>query len=76
MDTKNLLEEEKKRDIKQNIGEIVLYCLSLATALGFNELILTIFNSFKYTQNIISKTTYVVLLFGITIFLAYYLKSD
>ena len=62
-------------NIKQNIGSILLYSLSLATALGFNDLILTIFDSFKYTGHIMAKTTYVVIIFGMTILFAYYLKS-
>jgi hypothetical protein len=63
-------------NIKENIGSILLYSLSLATALGFNDLILTIFGSFKYTGHIIAKTTYVVIIFGMTILFAYYLKSS
>jgi hypothetical protein len=67
-----------KRDdnVKKNISSILLYALSLATALGFNDLVLNIFDSFKWTAHIISKTTYVVIMFGVTIGLAYYLNSS
>jgi Na+(H+)/acetate symporter ActP len=62
-------------NIKDNIASILLYAFSLATALGFNGLILTIFDSFKWTAHIIAKTTYVVIMFSVTIGLAYYLNS-
>ena len=62
-------------NIKDNISTILLYALSLAAALGFNDLILTIFDSFNWTAHIIAKTIYVVIMFGITIGLAYYMNS-
>lgn len=65
-----------ENNIKDNITSIMLYALSLATALGFNDLILTIFGSFKWTAHIIAKTTYVVIMFAITIGLAYYMNSS
>lgn len=72
----NFNDEGKNNNIKDNITSIILYALSLATALGFNDLILTIFDSFKWTNTrIITKTTYVVIMFGITISLAFYLKG-
>lgn len=72
----NFNDEDKNNNIKDNITSIILYALSLATALGFNDLILTIFDSFKWTNTrIITKTTYVVIMFGITISLAFYLKG-
>ena len=77
---KNLLESnetdsDKHMNIKDNISNVLLYALSLATALGFNDLILTIFDTFKFTTHILAKTTYVVLMFSITIGVAYYLNS-
>ena len=63
-------------NVKDNIVSILLYALSLATALGFNDLVLTIFDSFKWTAHILAKTTYVVIMFSITIWLAYYLNSS
>lgn len=55
----------------------MFYCnsLSLAIALGFNDLILTIFDSFNFTTHILTKTTYVMIMFTVTITLAYYLNS-
>ena len=78
---KSLFTGESKNDvtdsnIKDNITSVILYALSLATALGFNDLILTIFDSFKWTAHVLAKTTYVVIMFGITIGLAYYLNSN
>jgi hypothetical protein len=69
-----LLDDSPSSNIKNNITSILLYALSLATALGFNDLILTIFDSFKWTH-IIAKTTYIVIMFSVTIGLAYYLNS-
>lgn len=65
----------KTNNIKDNIISILLYALSLATALGFNDLMLTIFDGFSWTGHVLSKTTYVIIMFGITIGLAYYLGS-
>ena len=62
--------------VKNNISIIIIYSLSLATALGFNDLILSIFNSFAYDKAIIGKTIYFVVIFSITIFLCFYLKIN
>ena len=74
-DEKVLLTTPPNDNIKDNIVTILLYSLSLATALGFNDLVLTIFDSFKWTANILAKTTYVVIMFSVTIGLAYYMNS-
>lgn len=65
------------QNIKNNITSILLYALSLATALGFNDLVLTIFNSFEWSQQrLLFKIVYVMLMFSITIGVAYYLKGS
>jgi len=74
-DEKALLTTPPNDNIKDNIVTILLYALSLATALGFNDLVLTIFDSFKWTAHILAKTTYVVIMFSVTIGLAYYMNS-
>jgi hypothetical protein len=74
-DEKVLLTTPPNDNIKDNIVTILLYALSLATALGFNDLVLTIFDSFKWTAHILAKTTYVVIMFSVTIGLAYYMNS-
>lgn len=74
-DEKALLTTPPNDNIKDNIVTILLYALSLATALGFNDLVLTIFDSFKWTEHILAKTTYVVIMFSVTIGLAYYMNS-
>ena len=74
-DEKALLTTPPNDNIKDNIVTILLYALSLATALGFNDLVLNIFDSFKWTAHILAKTTYVVIMFSITIGLAYYMNS-
>ena len=73
-DEEKLVKQQDPTTIKDNITSVLLYALSLATALGFNDLILTIFNSFKSNSHIIGKTVYVIIMFGITIGLAYYLN--
>ena len=62
--------------IRENIKTVVIYALSFSVALGFNNLITSIFNNFYETQHIISKTTYVVILFGITLLTAYWLAQS
>ena len=74
-DENALLTTPPNDNIKDNIVTILLYALSLATALGFNDLVLTIFDSFKWTAHILAKTTYVVIMFSVTIGLAYYMNS-
>ena len=74
-DEKVLLTTPPNYNIKDNIVTILLYALSLATALGFNDIVLTIFDSFKWTAHILAKTTYVVIMFSVTIGLAYYMNS-
>lgn len=59
-----------KEDILSNVKYIIFYALSLSVALGFNDLVVTIFNSFPH-NHIINKTIYVVIMFGITIISAY-----
>lgn len=67
---------EQTRDTTvENIKSIVLYALSLSVALGFNDLIISVFDSFPHTHHIISKTTYVIIMFGITLFAAYWLST-
>lgn len=66
---------KKKNIIFTNIISILFYALSLATVLGFNDLVLTLFNSFnKWTDHIIAKTMYVIIMSCITIGTAYYLN--
>ena len=66
-------EKEDKKIILTSIRSVLIYALSLSVALGFNDLIKTIFNSFPNNQHIIAKTTYVVIMFGITLSIAYWL---
>ena len=65
-----LVKEQKDIDIMTNIRSTVLYALSFSVALGFNDVVLTIFDSFSYSQHVIAKTTYVVVLFGLTLLAA------
>jgi hypothetical protein len=45
---------------------ILVYSLSLSVALGFNDLIITIFNKFNKKNDILSKIIYVLIVFIIT----------
>jgi hypothetical protein len=77
MSQHNLLQTNPNPDnVKNNIIIIILYALSLTAALGFNDLILTIFNNFKITKSIIAKIIYVAIVFIVTIGLAYYFNSS
>ena len=74
MSQHNLLQSNSD-NVKNNIIIIILYSLSLTVALGFNDLILTIFNNFKWTQSITAKIVYVSTITVITIIVAYYFNS-
>ena len=74
MSQHNLL-QTKPNNVKNNVIIIILYGLSLTAALGFNDLILTIFNNFKWTQSITAKIVYVSTITVITIIVAYYFNS-
>ena len=63
-------------NVDRNIKSILIYSLSLATVLGFNDLILSIFNGFKWKTNVIAKIIYFVIMLSITIVLAYYFNSN
>ena len=71
----NLTKEEKHQDIMTNVNSILLYSLSMVVALGLNDLVTSIFNSFPNTQHIIAKVTYVVIMFGLTLLAVYYLSK-
>jgi hypothetical protein len=69
------MEEDNKEDKKailSNIRTVVVAALSLSVALGFNDLVETIFNSFPNSHHIISKTTYLVIMFGLTLLVAFW----
>jgi hypothetical protein len=73
-DAKPLSEQNKEKiNMLTNVRSVLFYALSLTVALGFNDLILTVFDSFPNTQHIISKTTYVVIMFGVTLLVAHWL---
>ena len=70
---KILTKKEEQNNILVNTKYILLYSLSLAAALGFNALILSIFDTFSGSKHIIPKSIYVVIMFIITLWVAYYL---
>lgn len=66
---------KKKIVILNNIKYILFYALSLSVALGFNDLVITIFNGFPSSHHIISKTTYIIIMFGLTLLTAYWFSN-
>lgn len=68
--------EKSNSDVmKKNIYTIVLSSLSLIFALALNDLTVTIFDSFPGTQHIITKTTYLVSIFGIIMLIIYFFNN-
>ena len=68
-------EQEKESNVRQNMQSIIMYALSMVVALGVNSLMTSVFDSFYNTEHIISKTTYVVITFGLTLVVAYWLST-
>jgi hypothetical protein len=75
VNNQQLSKEEKKVLVADNFRSIAIYTLSLSVALGFNDLVTTIFNSFRGSKHIIAKTIYVIILFGITLLVARWLSG-
>lgn len=67
--------EDIREDTKYNLLNILFYSLALAIALGFNDVVTTIFDSFYQSKQIISKVTYLIILIGLTISVAVYSGS-
>ena len=63
-------------NVRKNIQSIIMYAFSMTVALGVNNLVTSVFNSLYNTAHIISKTTYVVIVFGLTLVVAYWLSSS
>ena len=63
--------ESIEKEILVDIKNIVLSCLSLCVALGFNDLVTTLFNTFLKTETILSRIIYVIIIFAITIVVSY-----
>lgn len=74
--TKPESQKQKRDTIVANIKSILFYSLSMTVALAFNDTVKSAFDSFPFTQHIIAKVTYVVILFGLTIFSAYTLGGS
>ena len=74
----SLLEDSNSKSLilKKNITSVIMYALSMSTALAFNDLITTIFDSYNNTKHVIVKATYLIALFGFTIYLAVYLNTN
>jgi hypothetical protein len=66
-----LTPEEKRQTVVVNIKSVLFYALSMTVALAFNDMIKSVFDSFPFTQHIVAKMTYVIIVFGLTILAAY-----
>jgi len=66
-------EKSDEKIILTNVNLLIINALSFSVALGFNELITSIFNSFPGSNHILKKAIYVLILFIITIILAYWI---
>ena len=66
----------QRDDTIKNMKYVLFYALSVTVALGINDVVTSAFNSFPNSKHIISKVTYVVILFTITIYIAYLLKDS
>ena len=69
------IKKTEDNNVRKNIQSIIMYALSMTVALGVNNLVASVFNSLYNTAHIISKTTYVVTVFGLTLVVAYWLSS-
>ena len=66
---------QDKENLIFNTKIILIYALVFSIALALNEVSVSVFKSFPKSQHIVSKVTYVVILFGVTVLIAYLLKS-
>lgn len=77
-ETPNFLKEEKPSDkdiFITNIKYIILYALIFSIAFGINQTSMSVFASFPNSQHFVSRIIYLVILIGLTIFLAWLMKS-
>ena len=81
MGSKEIRKEERispaSTSPRDNLIEILIYALAMATALGINDLAMMIFNIYfdEMKNKVISKVVYVTLLLVTTLSVAYFLKG-
>ena len=66
-------QKSDQKIILTNVNLLIINALSFSVALGFNELITSIFNSFPGSNHIFKKTIYVLVMFIITVLLAFWI---
>ena len=69
----NRISKTDEKIILTNVNLVLINALSFSVALGLNELITSIFNSFPGSNHIFKKTIYVLILFVFTIILAFWI---
>lgn len=67
--------KKKSVSVQTNINSFLLYSLGAATALGFNDLVSSVFASFHFRNVYISKAIYFIIMFSLTIGIAYYMGT-
>jgi hypothetical protein len=76
LEKKDQIKENEENNVIINTKSILIYALSFSIALGMNELIKNIFSVFTFTnKQIILQTTYVMILFTITLLIGKYLGA-
>ena len=68
-------EESDREKLLSDIRSVTIYALSFSVAFGFNSLVTTVFDSFPSSSITISKTTYVIFMFGVTLLVANWLTK-
>jgi hypothetical protein len=66
-------QKSDEKIILTNVNLLIINALSFSVALGFNELITSIFDSFPGKNHIFKKTIYVLIMSIITIMLAFFI---
>ena len=67
---------KEESDVHKSFKNIVLYSLSFATAMGLNEIIVSIFGKMKlFKTRLFAQIAYVIIMLCITLGVAYLLKQ-
>ena len=69
----NRISKTDEKIILTNVNLVLINALSFSVALGFNELVTSIFSTFPGSNHIFKKTIYVLTMFIITIILAFWI---
>jgi hypothetical protein len=65
------LSKENKDTLINNIKVILIYSLVVSISLAINNLVMNLYKSFQYKNQIIAQLLYIFILFGIILFITY-----